>query len=101
MPEEDVILYAIWTPTTYTITYNSTLQIDGQIQEASEEVNVIDAVYLDEMFTLDGYTLNGWVYNDDEFNFGEKIGDGTPQEIQNNAAVIDAYLGRADEVAEN
>lgn len=35
------------------------------------------------------------------FNFGEKIGDGTPQEIQNNAAVIDAYLGRADEVAEN
>lgn len=30
------------------------------------------------------------------FNFGEKIGDGTPEEIQNNPAVIDAYLGRAD-----
>ncbi|MDR1043193.1 MAG: ABC transporter ATP-binding protein [Clostridiales Family XIII bacterium] len=30
------------------------------------------------------------------FNFGEKIGDGTPDEIKNNQAVIDAYLGRAD-----
>lgn len=30
------------------------------------------------------------------FNFGEKIGDGTPDEIKKNAAVIDSYLGRAD-----
>jgi branched-chain amino acid transport system ATP-binding protein len=30
------------------------------------------------------------------FNFGVKIGDGTPDEIKRNQAVIDAYLGRAD-----
>lgn len=30
------------------------------------------------------------------FNFGEKIGDGTPEEIKKNTAVIDSYLGRAD-----
>lgn len=28
------------------------------------------------------------------FNFGEKIGEGTPKEIQQNTAVIDAYLGK-------
>ncbi|MGL6199660.1 MAG: ABC transporter ATP-binding protein [Lachnospiraceae bacterium] len=33
------------------------------------------------------------------FNFGEKIGDGVPSEIQNNPAVIEAYLGRGDESA--
>jgi branched-chain amino acid transport system ATP-binding protein len=30
------------------------------------------------------------------FDFGEKIGDGTPDEIKSNQAVIDAYLGKAD-----
>lgn len=34
------------------------------------------------------------------FNFGEKIGEGTPEEVQKNTAVIDAYLGRAEESAE-
>ena len=29
-------------------------------------------------------------------NFGQKIAEGTPTEIQNNQAVQDAYLGKAD-----
>lgn len=31
------------------------------------------------------------------FDFGKKIGDGTPDEIRKNQAVIDAYLGEADD----
>lgn len=31
------------------------------------------------------------------FDFGKKIGDGTPDEIRKNQAVIDAYLGEAND----
>jgi branched-chain amino acid transport system ATP-binding protein len=29
-------------------------------------------------------------------NFGQKLAEGKPQEIQNNDAVIEAYLGKSD-----
>jgi branched-chain amino acid transport system ATP-binding protein len=31
-------------------------------------------------------------------NFGNQIAQGSPREIQTNQAVIDAYLGQADEL---
>ena len=53
----------------------------------------------DSFTTEDGRTIGGVVMDLSDrvvvMDYGKKIGDGTPDEVRRNQAVIDAYLGVA------
>ena len=61
MPENDVILYALWTPTEYTLTYDA----NGGKFADGEETLVQKGIYDSLVFVAgepvrDGYTFSGW-----------------------------------------
>lgn len=71
---ESIVLYAVWVPSTYTVTYNSN---NGNWTGPSTQIkNYSEPLTLTSIEpTLDGYTFSGWGTNADGSGQNYSIGD--------------------------